>query len=47
MKIRRVDTMFGAFFILLAGGAATYAIVHTIQNIPPAYLASQQALQGN
>lgn len=45
MKIRRVDSIFGAIFILIAGAAATYAIVHTIQNIPPAYLSDQALAQ--
>jgi hypothetical protein len=39
MKIRRVDTLFGALFILIAGCAGTYAIVHTINTIPPEYFA--------
>jgi hypothetical protein len=42
MKIRRMDSIFGAIFILIAGGAATYAIVHTINHIPPIYLSDQQ-----
>lgn len=45
MKIRRVDTMFGALFILIAGAGATYAIVHTINSIPPIFLADQHPMQ--
>lgn len=46
MKIRRVDTIFGAIFILIAGCAGTYAIVHTINSIPVSYL-SDEALRGS
>lgn len=46
MKIRRVDTLFGALFILLAGGAATFLILHTLQNIPVAYLANHDEIPG-
>jgi hypothetical protein len=47
MKIRRIDTLFGILFILFAGSAATYAILHTINSIPPSYLADQHALSGS
>ena len=47
MKIRRVDTVFGALFILLAGGMATYAIVHTINSIPTVYLANYNIVSGS
>lgn len=42
MKIRRVDTAFGILFILVAGGIGTYAIVHTINSIPSAFLANYE-----
>ena len=42
MKIRPIDTMFGALFILIAGIAATYTIVNTVNNIPVEYLVSYQ-----
>ncbi|HEV7121267.1 MAG TPA: hypothetical protein VGN56_00415 [Candidatus Paceibacterota bacterium] len=46
MKIRRVDTIFGALFILIAGGAATLFILHTLNNIPTAYLATYNEVPG-
>lgn len=41
MKIRRVDTMFGALFIFVAGCIGTYFIVHTLNSIPSIYLSDQ------
>ncbi|KND51085.1 MAG: hypothetical protein AB202_01585 [Parcubacteria bacterium C7867-007] len=38
MKIRRVDTVFGILFVLVAGCFGTYMIVNTINSIPAEYL---------
>jgi hypothetical protein len=46
MKIRHIDTTFGILFVLVAGAGATYAILHTLNSIPPSYLANYQILQG-
>lgn len=46
MKIRRVDTYFGMLFVTVAGAIAVFAILHTIQNIPSAFLANYELIPG-
>lgn len=46
MKIRPVDTYFGMLFITVAGAIAVFVIIHTIQNIPSAFLANYELVPG-